>query len=84
MLLEAMAARRPVLATNVGSCREIIEGFPDEFGPCGEVAPVMNPAQIARGILKIGESTAVMRSLGGKRLAQSGQILPGFRLFKQL
>ncbi len=64
VLLEAMAARRPVLATNVGSCREIIEGFPDEFGPCGEVAPVMNPAQIARGILKIGESTAVMRSLG--------------------
>lgn len=63
VLLEAMAAHRPVLATNVGSCKEIIEGFPDEFGSAGEVTPVMNPARIARGILRIGESTAHMREL---------------------
>ena len=58
-----MAAHRPVLSTNVGSCKEIIDGFPDEFGPAGEVTPVMNTARIAKGILSIGESPAHMREL---------------------
>lgn len=35
VLLEAMAARRPVVATNVGACREIIEGAEDGLGPAG-------------------------------------------------
>ncbi|MDY6046605.1 MAG: GT4 family glycosyltransferase PelF [Anaerobutyricum sp.] len=63
VLLEAMAAHRPVLATNVGSCKEIIDGFPDEFGSAGVVTPVMNPARIAKGILSIGESSEHMREL---------------------
>ena len=61
VLLEAMAARRPVLATNVGSCKEVIEGYQDEFGPAGVVVPVMNPPQIAAGILKIGSTPEKMR-----------------------
>lgn len=71
VLLEAMAAKRPVLATNVGSCKEIIDGFPDEFGSAGEVVPVMNPSRIAKGILRIGESTRHMHELaenGWKRV----------------
>lgn len=47
----------------MGSCKEIIDGFPDEFGPAGVVTPVMNPARIAKGILSIGESSAHMREL---------------------
>ena len=58
-----MSAHRPVLSTNVGSCKEIIDGFPDEFGKAGEVVPVMNPARIAKGILNIGSDTAHMREL---------------------
>lgn len=61
VLLEAMAAHRPVLATNVGSCREVIEGYRDEFGHAGIVVPVMNPPRIAAGILKIGSSAERMR-----------------------
>lgn len=63
VLLEAMAAKRPVLSTNVGSCKEIIEGFPDEFGPAGIVTPVMNPARIAKGMLEIGKSVERMREM---------------------
>ena len=63
VLLEAMAAHRPVLATNVGSCKEIIEGYRDDFGPAGVVTPVMNPPRIAEGMLRIGKDTAVMRAL---------------------
>ena len=63
VLLEAMAAHRPVLSTNVGSCSEIINGFPDEFGKCGRVVPVMNPSAIAQGILEIGKSRQQMREM---------------------
>lgn len=63
VLLEAMASHRPVLATNVGSCKEIIEGYRDDFGSAGVVTPVMNPLRIADGMLHIGRSAAVMRTL---------------------
>ncbi len=63
VLLEAMAAHRPVLATNVGSCKEIIEGYRDDFGPAGVVTPVMNPPRIAEGMLRIGKNPTVMRAM---------------------
>ncbi len=77
VLLEAMAARRPVLATNVGACREIICGGGDDFGPAGVVVPVMNPERVAEGILDIGRSAAHMRALGQngyRRVAHSYQV----------
>lgn len=66
VLLEAFAAHRPVVATNVGACREIIEGAPDEFGPGGVVVPVMDPAGIAAGILQAAQSPAHLRALAGQ------------------
>lgn len=63
VLLEAMAAHRPVVATNVGACREIIEGAHDGLGPAGRVVPVMSPEAIADGILAISESPAQLRAL---------------------
>ena len=63
VLLEAMAAHRPVVATNVGACREIIEGADDGIGPAGRVVPVMSPEAIAEGILAISENPAQLRAL---------------------
>lgn len=60
VLLEAMSAKRPVLATDVGSCREIIEGPDDEFEECGITVPVMNPNLIAKGIIKMVENKPKM------------------------
>lgn len=77
VLLEAMAARRPVLATHVGACREIILGREDGFGPAGVVVPVMNPHRVAAGILEIGRSAAHMRALGQngyRRVAHSYRV----------
>lgn len=73
VLLEAMAAHRPVVATNVGACREIILGADDGLGPAGAVVPVMSPSQIAAGILWAGESPARLRALaenGYRRVAR--------------
>lgn len=63
VLLEAMAAHRPVVATNVGACREIIEGAEDGLGPAGRVVPVMSPAAIAQGILEISRTPATLHAL---------------------
>ena len=63
VLMEAMAAHRPVLATNVGGCRELIEGDNDGLGMAGKIVPIMSPAQIAAGILELGERICHMREL---------------------
>ena len=68
VLLEAMAAGRPVIATDVGSCRELIEGNLDTFGSAGLVVPVMNPDQMARAILKLWQDAGLR-----KRMARVGR-----------
>ena len=62
-ILEGMAARRPYVSTNVGSCRELLEGNEDEFGKAGEIVPVMNPRLMAKAILKIAGDRNQMRTM---------------------
>ncbi len=53
VVLEAGAAGIPFVATNVGSCREIIEGRADEtpaLGPGGVVVNVVSPDEIAEAV----------------------------------
>jgi glycosyltransferase involved in cell wall biosynthesis len=53
VLLEAGAAGVPSVATNVGSCREILEGRPDEdprLGPGGFVVPLADPRAVATAL----------------------------------
>lgn len=56
VLLEAGAAGVPSVATDVGSCRDIIEGRPDEeppLGPGGFVTPLADPAAIASALAQL-------------------------------
>jgi glycosyltransferase involved in cell wall biosynthesis len=53
VLLEAGAAGVPCVATDVGSCRELIEGRADEeppLGPGGFVVPLANPQETAKAL----------------------------------
>jgi glycosyltransferase involved in cell wall biosynthesis len=53
VLLEAGAAGVPSVATDVGSCRDIIEGRADEdppLGPGGFVTPLADPAATAQAL----------------------------------
>lgn len=55
-ILEAGAAGIPVVATNVGACREMIQGVEDEnpaLGPGGVVVPLANPNALADGIMRL-------------------------------
>ena len=90
VLLEAMAARRPVLATNVGACREIICGDGDGLGPAGMVVPVMSPDRIGAAILEMARDPARLRAMGEAgyrrvtRYYQVGDFLAAYRqLYRQ-
>ena len=51
-LAEAMAARLPIVATDVGACREVLEG-----GRCGLLVAEQSPQAMADGILQLLEKS---------------------------
>ncbi|OUS09007.1 hypothetical protein A9Q81_00200 [Gammaproteobacteria bacterium 42_54_T18] len=56
VILEAYAAGLPCLATDVGSCRELIEGGSNEdkkLGKSGEVVPIADPDAVARAAISL-------------------------------
>ena len=56
VILEGYAAGLPTLATDVGSCRELVEGRPGEdaaLGVAGAVVPIANPAAMAEAAVKL-------------------------------
>lgn len=64
VLLESMASKRPFIATDVGSCREIAEGPEDEFGNAGFITPVMDPNLIARAVVRLCKDRNLMIQMG--------------------
>lgn len=56
VILEAGAAGVPTVATDVGACREMIEGMPSEeppLGPAGAIVPLSNPAATAAELARL-------------------------------
>ena len=71
-LLEAGAAGIPVVATHVGSCREIIEGRADEsprLGAGGFVTALVAPSETAAAVQRLLQDPA-MRQTCGEALRQ--------------
>ncbi|MFY0611367.1 MAG: GT4 family glycosyltransferase PelF [Hyphomicrobiaceae bacterium] len=67
VLLEAGAAGIPAVATDVGSCRELLLGQPDEnpkLGPGGIIADVASSDQIANGAMSLLSSPDLRRRYG--------------------
>ena len=65
VVLEAGAAGIPFVATDVGSCREIIDGRPDEsprLGPGGIVTGLVAPAEIAEALAQLLADHALRHS----------------------
>lgn len=62
VMLEAGAAGIPIVATDVGSCRELIEGTPEEapaLGMGGIVTPLASPASTADAIFTLLSDNAL-------------------------
>ena len=64
-VLESMAARRPVVATDVGCCRELIEGAADDqFGPAGICVPPMHQSKLLQALLELCENESLRKTMG--------------------
>ena len=67
VVLEAGASGIPFVATNVGSCREILEGRPDEvpaLGPGGIITDVVDDRAIADAVERLLRDPALRRQYG--------------------
>ncbi|HEX2839978.1 GT4 family glycosyltransferase PelF [Hyphomicrobium sp.] len=88
-LLEAGAAGIPCIATDVGACREIIEGSAEEqprLGPGGYVTGLVAPSEIAAAAKRLLESEDLRRTMGEtlrqrvRRYYDSGQASSNYHL----
>jgi polysaccharide biosynthesis protein PelF len=67
VLLEAGAAGIPCVATNVGACREIIEGAGDADDPLGHggfITDLVSPEQVADRVCRLLRSSALRKEMG--------------------
>ena len=67
VMLEAYAAGLPVIATDVGACREMIEGrgaADQALGPSGITTRVATPPETAAALLRLALEPALRRRLG--------------------
>ena len=73
-IIEGFAAGLPCVATDVGSCRDLIEGGSEEdkaLGKAGEVVPIANPGALAQGYINLfsdEENYKKCRSVAIKRV----------------
>lgn len=80
VILEAYAAGLPVIATDVGACRELIEGAGEadrKLGPSGYVTRVASPTDTAAALVKMARRPAqrvAMGRAGRARLAARYQL----------
>lgn len=63
-ILESYAARKPVIATDVGNCRELIYGEDDGCGTAGILTHVMNITEISQAILELAGSKKQREDMG--------------------
>ena len=67
VILEAHAAGLPVIATDVGGCRELLEGRDEAdraLGPSGRVTRVANAADTAAAMIELAMSPRLRRRMG--------------------
>lgn len=63
-VLEGMAAGKPHILTDVGSCRELMEGINDEFGVAGIVVSIMDYEAIGNSIIKLSRDKTMRECMG--------------------
>lgn len=73
VILEAYACGVPVIATDVGACRELIEGGGDadrRLGPSGICTRVANPASTAAALCALAKHPEMRAAMGRAALAR--------------
>ena len=77
-ILESYAAHKPVIATDVGNCRELIYGSRDDnFGTAGILTHIMNIEEIANAMVLLATDEKMRITMGE---AGYNRAMNGFRL----
>lgn len=63
-ILESYAARKPVIATDVGNCRGLLYGEGDNLGAAGILTHIMNVEEITAAIRELAQSPERRRAMG--------------------
>ncbi len=63
-ILESFAAKKPVIATDVGNCRELIFGGEEEPGTAGILTHIMNVSEIANAMIEMANSPQMREKMG--------------------
>lgn len=64
-ILESYAAKKPVIATDVGNCRELIYGEEgDGFGAAGILTHIMNTEEIADAMVELATNESKREAMG--------------------
>ncbi len=64
-ILESFAAKKPVIATDVGNCRELLYGNEDDtFGEAGILTHIMNLEEIAEAMVEMAENEKRRLAMG--------------------
>ncbi len=63
-ILESFAAHKPVIATDVGNCRELIYGNDDGIGPAGILTHIMSLQEITSAILNLARDSQLREKMG--------------------
>jgi glycosyltransferase involved in cell wall biosynthesis len=63
-ILESYAAKKPVIATDVGNCYGLIYGEDDDFGQAGILTHIMNVEEISQSILVLAADKELRDALG--------------------
>ena len=79
-VLEGMASRRPFVATDVGSCRELLYGSGDDFGQAGIIVSMMDFENMAKAIVTLAQDKKLRTEMGeaGYRRINQFYSLNGF------
>lgn len=63
-ILESYAAHKPVIATDVGNCRELIYGNDDGLGQAGILTHIMNIEEIAQAMIRMAQNESMRERMG--------------------
>lgn len=63
-ILEGMCFRKPFVATDVGSCKELLYGVNDEYGQAGFIVPVMNYEKMAEALIRLCRNEDLRKKMG--------------------
>ena len=84
VVLEAYAAGIPVVTTDVGSCRQLVEGLDGEdkaLGPSGRVVGIASPRSLADAMLELLTDTAAWQAASRSAVARVERFYTDTRMF---